>query len=319
MPTTNYINNRQNFEPSQVTRIAWIKTRKQETRYGSTSLPGMFGTTGFSTDTSWIILAGIIELAAVVMTILLGYFRENALFGAVFAVVLFLVLDYVGILLHTHQAEDRAKWKNQILIAQTPQDHAVLKKKLSDRTLKEDTGVLFLFLSGFLKVLAISILNKNALPMMVIILFAMFYLIVIYIHASHTGYWFAKIDFNKKLKADYAQWSVGNGNEAQVYLHNFKTPFSLQMKVGDKKTVNCQTLECVSKSGEDYHFKLISRGLMWDQDIATLCMGLLYKEMPVLALECLQLQLTQIVANGSAVIHNENLTSAPVGEGSVIR
>lgn len=300
MPTTNYINNRQNFEPSPATRDAWCKTRKQVSHYGATHLPGLFGTSGYSMDTNWVIMALLIEVAAVILTIWFGFSRGIGLgVGASVIVALFIILDYAGIMLHNHQIGEKALWRNEILIPQTPQRLAKLQSDLSKRTMKEDVGVLFLFLSAFLKVFAIVLLNRVFTNMIFIGLFSLFYLIVIYIHAYHTGFWLAKFSFNKKQEADFKVWSAGNGNNAQIYVHNFQTPHSLQMTVGATKRVNCQSLTCVSQANGVYSFRIESVGLIWDQDIATLCMGLLHNEKPVLALECLQLQLTQIVASGS--------------------
>jgi hypothetical protein len=59
-----------------------------------------------------------------------------------------------------------------------------------------------------------------------------------------------------------------------------------------------------------YSFELKSVGLMWDEDIATICMGLLHEERPVLALECLQLQLTQTVAIGNSNVTSNGTTSS---------
>jgi hypothetical protein len=305
MPTKNYQNNHLNFELSPATRDAWCKTRKHPTPYGSTQLPGLFGTYGFSADTNWVIMAFLIELAAVIITIWSGISRGfGQAIGATIIVALFIILDYVGIMLHNHQVGNKAIWRNQILVPQTPQQLAFLQAALKKRTIKEDVGVLFLFLSAFLKVFAIILLNAMFTNMIFILLFSLFYLIVIYIHAYHTGFWLAKYSFNSKQEADFKAWSSGNGNNAQIYVHNFQTPHSLQMAVGDVKRVNSQTLKCVSHANGLFSFRIECVGLMWDQDIATLCMGLLHAEKPVLAIECLQLQLTQIVASGATQSFN---------------
>ena len=305
-----YYQNRQSFEPSAAARTAWYKTRKQTTSYGATHLTGLFGTVDSSLDTIWFSMAMIIELAAVIITIWSGLSRGlGTAIGATIVVALFIVLDYVGILFHTHLSANRTLWKNQILIPQTPQYLAFLKESLSMRTSKEDVGVLFLFLSAFLKVFAIVLLNAMFTHPAMIIIFSIFYLIVIYIHANHTGFWLANYNFRRIVDLDYKQWSAGNGGLAQIYIHNFQTPYSLQMKVGDVRNVNCQTLTCQAFENGLYSFQLISVGLMWDQDIATICMGLLHQEKPVLAIECLQLQLTQTVASGNTQNGTSNSSS----------
>lgn len=302
--------NRQNFEPSTATRNAWYKTRKQTTSYGPTHLPGLFGTNDSSSDTVWFFLALLIEFAAVFITIWSGLSRGFGIaVGATIVVILFIVLDYVGILFHSDLSARRTVWRNEILIQQTPQYLAELRGKIANRTLKEDVGVLFLFLSAFLKVFAIVLLNAMFTHPSMIMVFTIFYLIVIYIHANHTGYWLADFNFKRNTIRDYKQWSMGNGNNAQIYIHNFQTPYNLQMKVGDVRNVNCQTLTCQSLSNGIYSFQLTSVGLMWDQDIATLCMGLLHHEKPILALECLQLQLTQTVASGNTQNGTSNSSS----------
>jgi hypothetical protein len=304
--------NRQNFEPSIATRNAWYRTRKQTTGYGSTFLPGLFGTNVSSMDTVWFVMAMIIELVAVVITLWLGMMKPGftTAIGATIAVSLFIVLDYAGILFHTHLSADRTLWKNQVLIPLTPQRLAWLNESLGKRTLKEDMGVVFLFLSGLLKVSSIVLLGGSVFQnKLVIALICIFYLIVIYIHAYHTGFWLASFSFKRKVKDDYSQWSAGKGNVAQKYVHNFQTPYNLLMAVGEVKNVNCQTLSCISYSNGLYNFQLTSTGLIWDQDIATMCMGLLFQEQPVLALECLQLQLTQTNASGGQSQSSSNAAS----------
>jgi hypothetical protein len=304
-----YYQNRQSFEPSAAARTAWYKTRKQTTSYGATRLPGLFGTNSLSTDTIWVIMALVIEIVAVVITIWLGSRKGFSYgLGASFAVVLFVVLDYAGILFHSHLSGDRAVWRNELLIVQTPQRRAQLEEDLNKRTLKEDMGVVFLFLSALLKIFSIAILSGRFSTGPLLVLMCIFYLIVIYIHAYHTGLWLAEFSFKRKIDFDYAQWSAQKGNDAQTYIHKFKIPYSLQLKVGDVKNVNCQTLTCQSFSDGLYSFELKSVGLMWDEDIATICMGLLHEERPVLALECLQLQLTQTVAIGNSNV-SSNVTA----------
>lgn len=282
------------------------------TGYGSTFLPGLFGTNVSSMDTVWFFMAMIIELVAVVITLWLGMMKSGftTAIGATIAVSLFIVLDYAGILFHTHLSGDRTLWKNQVLTPLTPQRLAWLNESLGKRTLKEDMGVVFLFLSALLKVSSIVLLGGSVFQnKLVIALICIFYFLVIYIHAYHTGFWLASFSFKRKVKDDYGQWSAGKGNVAQKYMHNFQTPYNLQMAVGGVKNVNCQTLSCVSYSNGLYNFQLTSTGLMWDQDIATMCMGLLFQEQPVLALECLQLQLTQTNASGGQSQSSSNASS----------
>ena len=300
--------NAQSFEPSNQTRIAWYKTRKSTTSYGPVHLPGLFSSDGFSTDQIFFIIAMIIELAAVVVTIRGGMMMKTSIFiGSIVAVVLFLVLDYVGILFHHDKAGNRALWRNEILIPQSPQDLAKLRMKLKKRTGKEDFGVLFLFLSGILKILAIVTLNNSFSNPLFIILFSLFYIIVMYIHANHTGFWLAEFTLQRKIKKDHQVWSEGNGNSAQIYVHQFSSPFSLGLAPNQSKRTNRQGLTCISKNQNDHVFKLDSVGLMWDTDVAAMCMGLQQQERAILAIECLQLQLIQTTAIGfNATIQNNN-------------
>ena len=298
----------QSFEPSNQTRIAWYKTRKSSTAYGPVHLPGLFSSDGFSTDQIFFIIAMIIELAAVVVTIRGGMMMKTSIFiGSIVVVILFLVLDYVGILFHHDQAGNKALWRNEILIPQEPGYLASLRMKLKKRTTKEDMGVVFLFLSGILKILAIVALNNSFSNPFFIILFSLFYIIVMYIHANHTGFWLAEFSLQKKIKKDHQIWSEGNGNNAQIYVHQFSSPYNLGLTPGQTKRTNRQGLTCISKDNQNYVFKLDSLGLMWDTDVAAMCMGLQTQERAMLAIECLQLQLVQTTAMGySATIQNNN-------------
>ena len=172
-----------------------------------------------------------------------------------------------------------------------------------------DFGVLFLFLSGILKILAIVTLNNSFSNPLFIILFSLFYIIVMYIHANHTGFWLAEFTLQRKIKKDHQVWSEGNGNSAQIYVHQFSSPFSLGLAPNQSKKTNRQCLTCISKNQNDYVFKLDSVGLMWDTDVAAMCMGLQAQERAILAIECLQLQLIQTTAIGfNATIQNNNNT-----------
>jgi hypothetical protein len=90
-------------------------------------------------------------------------------------------------------------------------------------------------------------------------------------------------------------------------VHQFSSPFSLGLTPGQSKRTNRQGLTCISKNQNDHVFKLDSVGLMWDTDVAAMCMGLQQQERAILAIECLQLQLIQTTAIGfNATIQNNN-------------
>jgi hypothetical protein len=192
------------FMPSVATLKSWLRTRKSK----SQNLPGIFDTVDYSTDTTWAMFSILVELAAFVFTIWGAwslYLKNHSMLilsSAIIIVFLFIAFDILGIMLHGQDKPQKVELRNRIAISHDLIQKEVLYKQLNQITWREFMGFMMLIISSILKILAISVFfSKSGVPLLVILV--LFYLVVIYIHGFHTGYWWAELTLNSKIKKEY--------------------------------------------------------------------------------------------------------------------
>ncbi len=113
-----YYDNANRFKPSVTTLNKWLKTRKSKLGIK----PGFFETVDSSTDQLWTIIALLIEFTALGLT-LYGAWAKYLVTGkiaimilAAILVFLFIIFDYIGILLHVHEEPEKVLIRNTIKI-----------------------------------------------------------------------------------------------------------------------------------------------------------------------------------------------------------
>ena len=301
----NYYNQPHKFQPSDVTIQKWLATKKKRTDFNNTTLPGYFNSDG-NIQRSLIFIAAAIETIAFVLTIYGGYSKAiirndyRFLFGGVIVAILFVLLDMIGVYFYHLKDTKILLLRNNEVASNNPNQIGLNRIELAKPNLPRVVAVVLLFLSAALKIAALAALLtmfKNPILASVV---GLFYCFVIYIHASQTGWLIKEVQFKRSVKRDYTDYLKSSNttsvvNAAKSYTHSFQLRFQLSsLKAGIPKHVsNHQLLFTGMDSSGLYNYQINCLGLLWDEDIVTFCNGLLQQEKDILAVECLNLQLTQ--------------------------
>lgn len=305
------IKDRHFFYPDENFTKSWLATRKGGYSIGqSTQRPGLFETSSFKMDKNWFWFATSIEILAVAITIYGGINKGGKYLGlAIAAVLFFIVLDYVGA-----QWVHKRHWivqrlRNQKVVTSAT-SHASIDRQIKSKRGMVYAGTSFILLSAFLKLAALFLITSLAL--MFYGIFSLLYIIVIYAHIKHTGYYFAEkasqSELNKQhgkftdaylmyeqdqckidevpflASADGVKSAPFSGNGA---LDSIDTP----IEFGEEHIAKGKPHQLI-KTGDD-KFVIISNGLLLDKDIKKLCNGQAADAQSILSKECINLQLNQ--------------------------
>ena len=282
--TSPYYPDPANFKPSQESMLKWLNTRKPR---GDDQVPGLFTTVRFSSDQSWTIIAFLIELMALGLTIYgaLSLYQQNQnranLFVAIIAVVLFVAFDVIGVLLHGSDRSKKVENRSKIKITNNPAAKKILIHESNRITNKEAFGILFLVLSAIIKIAAVQVLLgviQATLPIFIVLF--LFYVVVVYIHVAHTGYWLSARLVSKRFKNEYNDYvqgqMMGTGTSGSLPMDRkvFTSPNSLpgganEFQNGRQKVVFIEKAEDVHGNAS-FTLALESRGVMWDEDVVSL-------------------------------------------------
>ena len=264
--------------------LKWLNTRKPS---DNDQVPGLFTTVKFSSDQSWTIIAALIELIALGLTLYgaISLYQQNQnkanLFAAIVAVVLFIAFDVIGVLLHGGDRSQKVVTRSKIKIAKDPAAKKILIVEAKRITNKEFFGMLFLVLSAIIKIAAVVLLLGaiNATLPIFIVLF-LFYIVVVYIHVAHTGYWLSARQTAKRFRNEYDEYVQGkimgtsDGAPLPIDRKVFTSPNSLPGGVSEFQNGRQKVLSVESSQDEHgnalFTLALESRGVMWDEDVVSL-------------------------------------------------
>lgn len=271
------------FKPSQEALLKWLNTRKPS---AEDELPGLFTTVKFSADQSWTIIAILIELMALGLTVYgaASLYQQNQnkanLFVAIIAVVLFVAFDVIGVLLHGSDRSGKVVTRSKIKITKNAAAKKLLINNAKKITNKEFFGILFLVLSAIIKIAAVIALLGviKATEAMFAVLF-LFYVVVVYIHVAHTGYWLSarqtarrfQREYNEFVQADIQGTAVG---KLAIDKKVFTSPHSMPGGV-DEFQNGRQRISFIDRQTDEHGNPLVtmaleSRGIMWDEDVVAL-------------------------------------------------
>lgn len=301
-----YYSNANLFSPSVETLNAWMKTRKSE----NPPKPGLYETVDHSRDSVWVTIAIFIELSAIFLTIygaLLTYNVNHKFASVVVAIVivfLFVAFDIIGILLHGHDRPEKVILKSKIKIERDQTKKTFLLEEQKKITIRTFVGIILLLLSGVLKIVAIANFFKqiNAAGLAVLILF---YLVVIYIHIFHTGYWLAAREVKKLIDKDYRSWHKNNTEgidnpfevkqpHRRIFESSIPMPGSITTFNNGRQKINfLEKTESVD-GATIFHYELLSIGCLWDEEVSSLIMNFSGVFSNSLIDACIALQLSQI-------------------------
>jgi hypothetical protein len=317
--TDPYYQNRNQFIPSQAVLNDWLNTKKSN----SPSKPGLFETIKYTEDAVWTFISLLVELAALSLTFYGGYQSylkshnvSSAFLGPVIVVVLFVFFDVVGIMFHSSERSEKTRIRSQIVYTKDPLVLANLHEKLKLYSGKQFLGIMALIVSAILKILAVTIMSpvhgRAAVPL--ILIMSLFYLVVIYVHTYHSGFFLAARRVSKKMHREWDMWfdMKQKGLPTPLNVQNvnsviFSSPQA--MPNGNSFQMGFQTITFLSKHQDNtgavlFNYQLDSLGCMWDSDVVPLYSAFGPGHFQSTLLEaCVQLQLSQlgiIVGGGPA-------------------
>jgi hypothetical protein len=198
-PNSNLVNE---FKPSSEYIELFLSTRKtpRVLPYGFT-MPGYFHTDHYKRDKNWFNLAIFIELLAFFLTVNGGYSRGGEWgFIAILTALFFIVFDIVGAQLLHNKVSKKCRYLNLAVIEKDPIAAEGFIKEAKAVNGKQILGYCLIIFSAFLKYFALFLLGSFKLSILSIII--LLYLIVIYIHIYHTGYFFAEFKRIQTLKKE---------------------------------------------------------------------------------------------------------------------
>lgn len=297
------------FSPSLPTIQSWLGTRKSNT----VNRTGLLETVGFSKDQGWTIIAILIEIMALGLTIIGAALKAQdnvkVVIGSIIVVILFVTLDIIGVKMFHAKSEYRTVLRNRLSVTVDPVLRGNLDKQIREWAFGEFLGLLLMVISAGLKILGLVVFFnlKGSGSIMLIAVISIFYLVVIYIHSSHTGYWLAAVQTARKMKKEYDRWvdanskGLSNSFGAQTYSRLYTS--SLMMQEGVKVFHNGrQRLDLVSsapgQNGQVFTYRISSVGLIWDSDISSLTALFTDRFAQELRTECIRLQMTMVGHDG---------------------
>lgn len=303
------IKNRFEFEPNSDARKTWLGTRKAPFPVGNFSLPGFYHTIDYEKDSNWVMGAAAIEAVAIALTLYGGISKGGIyLLGAITAVILFVVFDIVGANFFHRNNADKCALENKILIT----DDIGAKGGLRDDLKKTGrgfkiAGVLMIVFSSILKIFSILLLGKFNIIFYIIL--ALLYIIVIYIHIVHTGYYLAERATEKIFNKQHKKWAkdkmdVNDGKmETVQYTIRAPQPVSIfkaeielnidkSFKVGEH-CINYKDKEIIG--GKTFFiYEIKTNGILIDDDIRSFLSGQTAVQSGIIAIACLKHQIQYI-------------------------
>jgi hypothetical protein len=264
------------FVPSPAALKAWFSTRKNNSPF----YPGVFDTVGYSGDLAWTLIALFIELLASGVT-LYGGLKTSFTYAilCVVIVVLFLGLDIIGVMLHKSKQADKCIHRNSAFVSKNPPVIAKHTELASRVSITEFLGILLIVFSAALKILGLVMffISGKSKGVVIIGLGTLLYIVVIYIHLTHTGYLISALSANRFFKREFNAWSdkLTKGQIISSPQINTITFNSAGMMIGPNP-INSgrQVFTLIGSSQGINQYTLETRGLLWDQDLINLC-GLL--------------------------------------------
>jgi len=136
------------------------------------------------------------------------------------------------------------------------------------------------FFSAVLKIIALLQFVGNAA--LVIVILSLFYLVVIYIHSQHSGYYLSHLSFTKAIDKEYKEWltqdSQGVDSEFKVKQPDqivFSTnkplyPSEQKMFQNGRQKIYFNEKTNNTDGSVSFEYTLTTEGCLWDEDITTL-------------------------------------------------
>lgn len=289
--------------PSKTYREKYCYTRKHHHQLpAGIDLPGLFSTSGFDNDKRWFNIAMGIEILALFLTVRGGFSRGgNWIWLSILIAFFFILLDFVGAWLSHHNERNKAILRSQAALANDREAKQGFINESKKTTVRQIFGVTLIVFSSFLKYVALFLLGTFIAGILIIA--ATLYLVVIYVHIYHTGFYLAEIRRLIQLKKDekaHQLWSMLSEAERK----KIQSPLRAQIQTSgseeykDKlRTINGQITVGQNKIIEEIrdgitHYQLHVKGLLTDDLILRFIEGQNDEQTRFIVKLCIKFQLT---------------------------
>ena len=314
-----YYPNPDKFIPNASSVNAWLKTRKNN----SANKPGIFETVDYNRDRNWSIASILIELAAFYFTFDGAYQtfvstkNIGSLLGALVIVLLFIIFDVFGIMLHGQDKPKRTINKSLYLVTNDPNERLTIFDYLKETTWREFIGILLLSISAGLKIFGLW-WYRQGMAEQILIVFTILYVLVIYIHSVHTVYWWPARSLRKSIAKQYDAYDLHIKNNLPTNpsntinsQHVFSFHFKSEAKIQNERLVGSPEgrVDVISSGKGD--FTLNVTGLLWDENIVSLAGQWESDYVSDLINACITVQLLQnnVIVNGA--VPNVQINQTP--------
>lgn len=319
--------NKSSFSPDKEARDKWLSTRKS--RIEGTTHPGYFQTVNYSIDTNWVILVAIIELTAAGVTIYGSIFKGlGYMIVALVAVAVFIGLDIIGANWHHYHIKEKRKSKGKLSVVEydikfknfykdsieSLKDKRVgYETDLNEKSQRKFWGTIMIIFSALLKLgalFAFSTLNFTFIIIMVVL-----YIIAVYIHLNHTGYYMAENRTKKAFEKQHRHWrdlqkletkgetppSNHKGKEL-VVRDSINSTIKINKKIwrhddnanGETINVEDHKIEFEFFNNGLYTYAISTKGILTDDDIKSFINVGKEIDSEIIAMECLRHQTDKI-------------------------
>lgn len=267
------IPDKNDFQPSAQTLKKWLSTRKPTLDVAGAQFPGFLSDEGNTSDTNWFWIAFFGEMVGLFTTVY-GGFRSGGIFLllACLAILMFILLDYVFAVKLHRQEGLRCKWESEKIL----ETDAAAIADIGFR-LRRGRFLDFLLITGILVIAAVKIVGIVLLGVfnniVLYIPFAVYYLIVAYVHIYHTGYYFAYRSTQKAIYRDHRHFASGETEyKAAEHRRPVQTASSLVMPaMHNPHEITNRESEAGTKAGTNgYSYTVKTKGVLTDSDVINL-------------------------------------------------
>ena len=298
------IPDRFHFEPDNDALSLWLYTRKTEKHHGMINSPGFFSTQAGS-DQFFFIMALILELVGMSLLIINGLKLGDSQF-AIIAIVgalgLFIADLFFAYKLHRNHGH-KTFYKNVQRITEKDIDIARIQEALKRGKIGNVFLILGIILIAIVKFFGITLLGTFDHLAIKLSLFIMFSFIV-YAHVNHTGYFLYEWLTKRKFKKQHQLWSSSVGKndrlEAKERVHRFDSDIKLDIE-SEEEGISANGHKIVSVNAQEkkgkYAYKLITKGILIDEDIPVFLNGMNREQKSLVITECLRHQVYNIQNN----------------------
>lgn len=289
---------KQNFQPTNEVLRKWLETRKVDFHsIAGNRFKPFFTDSGVKEDRFWFRLAMTIELAGLLATIY-GGLKSGGIFAliAIFIVFGLVILDLVvAKLIHKNEGQlvfFRAEAEQTGFF--NPSNKTAFQTILKEKEKKDKTTkiiwLIVLIIMALFKLAAIFLLGTFNEPVIYYIFFAL-YMVVVYVHYKHTGYYMAYSGLfgivkgvTNLMNKEHKIYSIAKTQGDSETINNYapkkhsdvfytQEPLDnipIEHKMGHK-IVSVDISESTSKGKHKYNF--IAHGVLTDQEIIDMTNG----------------------------------------------